>query len=82
LVLVAASQSTDVANSELFTGFLRFAQHETSDEPVAKRSLDVFLPNGHKMSVDIWNNAPSSTLLKVRDDHNRSLLYTSDRKEN
>lgn len=61
-----ASQNQDVAKSELFTGFLRLAQHETSAEPVSKRSLDVYLPNGHQMmNVDVWNNASTSVLLKV-----------------
>ncbi|ODM99979.1 Sorting nexin-17 [Orchesella cincta] len=59
------SQNSEIASSELFTGFLRLAQHETSGEPVAKRPIDVFLPNGHQMTVDVWNNAPTTVLFKL-----------------
>jgi len=61
----AASQVPEIAASELFTGFLRLAQHETSNEPIAKKTIEVFLPNGHHLTADIWNNSPSSVLLKV-----------------
>ncbi|CAG7816069.1 unnamed protein product [Allacma fusca] len=60
-----ASQNYEVAISDLFSGFLRLAQHETSGELVAKKPIDVFFPNGHKLTLDLWNNSPSSVLLKL-----------------
>lgn len=50
---------------------MKLAQHETSSEPLAKRSLDVHLPNGHQMTIDVWNNAPTSVLLGVSGKQNK-----------
>jgi len=60
-----ANQVEGVATSQLFTTFLRLAQHETSGEKVEKRNLAVFLPNGHRLTFDILNNESTSSLLTM-----------------
>jgi sorting nexin-17 len=41
------------------------AQHETSGEKVEKRNIAVYLPNGHRLSFDVWNNESTSSLLAM-----------------
>lgn len=42
-----------VQNSPIFTGFFLNAQLETQSAPGEPASIDVFLMNGHKITVDI-----------------------------
>ena len=47
------SQDYKVQNSQIFTGFFLNAQLETQSAPGEPASIDVFLMNGHKITVDI-----------------------------
>lgn len=47
------SQDYKIQNSQIFTGFFLNAQHETQSAPGENVSLDVFLMNGHKITVNI-----------------------------
>ncbi|XP_067929125.1 sorting nexin-17-like [Watersipora subatra] len=47
------SQDHKIQNHQIFTGFFLNAQHETQSAPGEEVSLDVFLMNGHKITVKI-----------------------------
>lgn len=47
------SQEPAIANSDLFNGFLLAAQQDTQKEVAENVTLDVFLMNGHKISISI-----------------------------
>ncbi|KAF4529412.1 hypothetical protein B566_EDAN003506 [Ephemera danica] len=57
------SQDARVASSELFMGFLLSAQVETSKEPSSPVTLDVYLMNDKRITVDINATAPSHQVL-------------------
>lgn len=51
--LFVVSQDYKVQNSPIFTGFFLQAQLETESAPGEPATLDVFLMNGHKITVNI-----------------------------
>jgi len=54
-----------VANSELFKGFLLSAQLESSKESSTPVTLDVYLMNGQKISLEVITSDPSDEVLEV-----------------
>lgn len=65
-VYVLVGQEPILSNSELFNGFLLTAQQETSGHVTENATLDVFLMNGYKISLNIQTNERSDQILEVR----------------
>ncbi|XP_071804503.1 sorting nexin-17-like [Asterias amurensis] len=59
------SQDQRVANSDLFNGFLLSAQKETRKEKPVEAKLDVFLMNGHKITVNIMSMDQTDDVLEA-----------------
>ena len=62
---LTVSQDQRVANSDLFNGFLLSAQKETRKEKPVEAKLDVFLMNGHKITVNIMSMDQTDDVLEV-----------------
>ncbi|KAK6618108.1 hypothetical protein RUM44_002551 [Polyplax serrata] len=60
----AVGQEPILCNSELFNAFLSIAQQETSGLVVENTSIDVFLMNGYKISLNIQTNERSDHILE------------------
>ncbi|XP_064597329.1 sorting nexin-17-like [Liolophura sinensis] len=58
------SQDATVCSSDTFNGFLLNAQQETAQEDPEAVSLDVFLMNGHKISVNILSTDQTEDVLE------------------
>ena len=58
------SQNPKLASSELFVTFLCKAQQETQQEESIPLSFDVFLMNGHKISLDICSTDKTNEVLE------------------
>lgn len=59
------SQEPQIANSEVFNGFLLKAQQETQKETSEAVSLDVFLMNGYKITVKIMSTDQTEDVLET-----------------
>ncbi|XP_022105765.1 sorting nexin-17-like isoform X1 [Acanthaster planci] len=59
------SQDQKIANSDLFNGFLLSAQKETRRETPMEAKLDVYLMNGHKITVNIMSTDQTDDVLEV-----------------
>lgn len=62
---ISVGQEPILCNSELFNAFLSIAQQETSGLVVENTSIDVFLMNGYKISLNIQTNERSDHILEV-----------------
>lgn len=58
------SQNPSIANSDIFNGFFLQAQQETQQEEPEKVTLDVFLMNGHKITVSILSTDQTDDVLE------------------
>ena len=58
-ICVLVSQDYKIQTSQIFTGFFLNAQRETQSAPGEDVSLDVFLMNGHKITVSITSTGES-----------------------
>ncbi|XP_053382758.1 sorting nexin-17-like isoform X1 [Mercenaria mercenaria] len=59
------SQEAAIANSDVFNSFLLTAQQETQKEQPENVSLDVYLMNGHKISVNIISTDQTEDVLET-----------------
>ncbi|XP_072042447.1 sorting nexin-17-like [Amphiura filiformis] len=59
------SQDSRIANSDLFNGFLLSAQKETRKEDPTEVQLNVYLMNGHKITVDIMSTDQTDDCLEA-----------------
>lgn len=59
-------QNVSINNSEILNGFLLNAQQETVGGPSKNETLDVFLMNGSKVSLNVATGEHSGQVLKVR----------------
>ncbi|KAK6168256.1 hypothetical protein SNE40_022120 [Patella caerulea] len=58
------SQDAQISNSESFNTFLLNAQQDTQKEPAEKVTLNIFLMNGHKISVNINSTDQTDDVLE------------------
>lgn len=58
-------QNIAINNSEILNGFLLSAQQETVGGPSMNETLDIFLMNGSKVSLNISTGKHSGQILKV-----------------
>ncbi|KAK3087630.1 hypothetical protein FSP39_008626 [Pinctada imbricata] len=58
------SQDPQISNSDVFNGFFLNAQQETQKEKAEAVSLDVFLMNGHKITVKIMSTDQTDDVLE------------------
>jgi len=58
------SQEPAIANSDVFNGFLLQAQQETQKEQAENVVLDVFLMNGHKITINIVSTDQTEEVLE------------------
>ncbi|ESO85974.1 hypothetical protein LOTGIDRAFT_235573 [Lottia gigantea] len=58
------SQDVKICNSDIFNGFLLNAQQETQKEAPEKVTLNVFLMNGHKITVNINSTDQTDDVLE------------------
>ncbi|CAH1774725.1 unnamed protein product [Owenia fusiformis] len=58
------SQEPRIANSHIFNGFLLQAQQETQQEAPENVTLEVFLMNGHKISIDIQSTDQTDDVIE------------------
>ena len=61
------SQNPEIANSDIFNGFLLSGQQASMKTSAEDVSLDVFLMNGHKISVGIVSTDQTDAVLEVGD---------------
>ncbi|XP_033727766.1 sorting nexin-17-like [Pecten maximus] len=59
------SQDPKIANSDVFNGFLLSAQQETQKEASEDVVLDVYLMNGHKITVNIKSTDQTDDVLEA-----------------
>ncbi|XP_013392676.1 sorting nexin-17 [Lingula anatina] len=59
------SQNPQIANSDVFNGFFLSAQQETQHEEPERVTLDVFLMNGHKITVNILSTDQTEDVLET-----------------
>ncbi|RUS79709.1 hypothetical protein EGW08_012517, partial [Elysia chlorotica] len=59
------SQDHQIGSSNLFNGFLLMAQQESQKEEAEEDSLDVFLMNGHKITVNLMSTDQTEDVLEV-----------------
>lgn len=60
-----ASQNPAIANSDIFNSFLLNAQQETQKESPENVTLDIFLMNGHKISLNITSTDQTEDILEA-----------------
>lgn len=58
-------QNVAINNSEILNGFLLNAQEETVGGPSKNETLDIFLMNGSKISLNVSTGEHSGQVLKV-----------------
>lgn len=63
------SQISTIANSPIFNGFLLNAQQESQHERPEDASLDVYLANGHKITVKIQSTDQTEDVLEAVASH-------------
>ncbi|GFS11021.1 sorting nexin-17 [Elysia marginata] len=59
------SQDHQIGSSNLFNAFLLMAQQESQKEEAEEDSLDVFLMNGHKITVSLMSTDQTEDVLEV-----------------
>lgn len=60
-----ASQNPAIANCDIFNSFLLNAQQETQKEQPENATLDIFLMNGHKISLNITSTDQTEDILEA-----------------
>ncbi|ELU18303.1 hypothetical protein CAPTEDRAFT_150546 [Capitella teleta] len=63
--LQTVSQSPNIASSDLFNGFLLSAQQESQREDAEDVVLDVYLMNGHRISISILSTDQTDDVLET-----------------
>lgn len=61
----AVSQDQKISNSDVFNGFLLSAQQETQKEQSEAVVLDMYLMNGHKISINIMSTDQTDDVLEA-----------------
>ncbi|XP_062516525.1 sorting nexin-17-like [Corticium candelabrum] len=61
----SVSQVPHIAKSNLFTGFFLSAQQEAAQQEAEAVTIDIYLPNGNKQSVDIMSTDQTEDVLET-----------------